>query len=150
MFAFLTVTFIIYFISSPSGDGNNKVRISIHSNTSKDLFYFFPVRGRKRSSAAAVGVSFAYLFYFFPVRGRKLVLTACRSEDYRLIYFISSPSGDGNVIRPPSMLKKCTIYFISSSSGDGNHSPLPTERQVYLFILFFPRQGTETYTLYRH
>ena len=87
----------IYFISSPSGDGNCSSCQCRSICFQSHLFYFFPVRGRKLLKGDYIRFA-VYLFYFFPVRGRKL------------------------------------DFYIHSS-----HSiPFPT------FILFLPRQGTET------
>ena len=112
----------------------------------QNLFYFFPVRGRKQTCINSRHSTSGDLFYFFPVRGRKLKNIALNIKVKPYIYFISSPSGDGNNLVSSWWIKVLhLIYFISSPSGDGNGTAFSTTGSVVgAFILFLPRQGTET------
>ena len=161
----------IYFISSPSGDGNYS-GFWFSSQEGFYLFYFFPVRGRKHltigennwniitiyfiSSPSGDGnvIAFCrkfrikrYLFYFFPVRGRKHYTYLYLYSVYiPFILFLPRQGTETYRISQSTELKRLLIYFISSPSGDGN---LPFGFWTVLtkpwFILFLPRQGTETF-----
>ena len=156
----------IYFISSPSGDGNEHCEKKSR-RTIGHLFYFFPVRGRKLMNFQFLLPFEDNLFYFFPVRGRKPYLLHLL-QNYHTDFILFLPRQgtetpqkfitfriltNGFILFLPrqgtetqvscTLLRDSAIYFISSPSGDGN-SLSCMGVSLMAFILFLPRQGTET------
>ena len=103
--------------------GRKPLRAADHTRLiSNNLFYFFPVRGRKPVVFLIISIVPSYLFYFFPVRGRKLFKLSRRLEPLFSKFILFLPRQGTETVYCP----KCIV-------------------QIVLFILFLPRQGTETH-----
>ena len=105
---------------------------------------FLPRQGTETASAPTFEFSLSYLFYFFPVRGRKRFFNVQAVFFCNSIYFISSPSGDGNILCLTISCDTPDLFYFFLVRGRKHASQGLSLHFCNLFILFLPRQGTET------